>query len=105
MKTFPDNPNLDHLRQQAKDLLAGLRDADPAATLAQAQALLAEQYGFGSWTDLKREVDRRQGSAEVADPALARELADRYGLGAVTGGMRSVAPVDEMGRRCVVTAR
>lgn len=22
MKTLPDNPNLDHLRQQAKDLLA-----------------------------------------------------------------------------------
>jgi hypothetical protein len=29
MKTLPDNPNLDHLRRQAKDLLAGLRDSDP----------------------------------------------------------------------------
>jgi Ser/Thr protein kinase RdoA (MazF antagonist) len=99
VKTFPDNPNLDHLRQQAKDLLAGLRDADAGATLAQAQALLAEQYGFASWTDLKGEVDRGQGSAAIADPALARELADRYGLGEVTGDLRSLAPPDEMGRR------
>jgi hypothetical protein len=106
VKTLPDNPNLDHLRQQAKDLLAGLRDADAGATLAQAQALLAEQYGFPDWTDLKHEVDRRQDSADVADPALARELADRYGLGEVTGEMRSVAPPDEMGRRwTLVTAR
>jgi hypothetical protein len=29
MKTLPDNPNLDHLRRQAKDLLAGLRDSRP----------------------------------------------------------------------------
>jgi hypothetical protein len=61
MKMLPDNPNLDHLRRQAKDLLAGLRDSDPHASLADAQASLAEQYGFRTWTDLKAEVDRRQG--------------------------------------------
>jgi hypothetical protein len=80
VKTLPDNPDLDHLRQQAKGMLAG-------------------QYGFPNWTDLNSEVDRRQDTADVADPALARELAGRYGLGAVTGEMRSVAPADEMGRR------
>jgi hypothetical protein len=58
VKTLPDSPSLDHLRNQAKDLLAGLRDSDPGATLAHAQASLAEQYGFRSWTDLKAEVDR-----------------------------------------------
>jgi hypothetical protein len=99
MKTLPDNPNLDHLRRQAKDLLAGLRDADPDAGLAEAQACLAGQYGFRTWADLKAEVDRRQGSADVADPALARQLADRFGLGEVTGEMRSVARPDESGRR------
>ncbi|MDG4770364.1 hypothetical protein [Solwaraspora sp. WMMD792] len=36
MKTLSDNPHLDHLRQQAKDLLAGLREADPSVTLADA---------------------------------------------------------------------
>ena len=73
VKTLPDNPNpnLDHLRQQAKDLLAGLRDGDPAASLAGAQASLAEQYGFRTWTELKAEVERRCGQADVADSALA----------------------------------
>lgn len=99
MKTLPDNPNLDHLRQQAKDLLAGLRDADPTATLTQAQAALAEQYGFRTWTDLKAEVDRLRGQADVADPALARAIASRYGLGEVVGEMRSVARADDTGRR------
>ena len=99
MKTLPDNPNLDHLRRQAKDLLAGLRDSDPNASLADAQASLAEQYGFRTWTDLKAEVDGRQGQADVADPALAREIASRFGLGEVTGPMRSMSRPDEMGRR------
>jgi hypothetical protein len=99
VKTLPDNPNLDHLRQQAKDLLAGLRDSDPTASLADAQASLAEQYGFRSWTDLKAEVDRARGSAAVADPALARAIAEQYGLGGVTGEMRSVARPDESGRQ------
>lgn len=99
MKTLPDNPHLDHLRQQAKDLLAGLRDSEPGASLAQAQASLAEQYGFGSWTDLKAEVDRARGQADVADRALARAVAAGYGLGEVTGEMRSLARADETGRR------
>ena len=99
MKTLPDNPNLDHLRRQAKDLLAGLRDSDPGASLADAQASIAEQYGFRTWTELKAEVDRRQGHADVADPALARQLAGRFGLGEVMGPMRSMARPDEIGRR------
>jgi aminoglycoside phosphotransferase (APT) family kinase protein len=99
MKTLPDNPHLDHLRRQARDLLAGLRDSRPQATLAEAQASLAEQYGFRTWTDLKAEVDRRQGRAEVADPALARQIAARFVLGRVTGDMRSMARPDEVGRR------
>lgn len=101
MKTLPDSPDLTHLRRQAKDLLAGLRDADPAATLAAAQASLARQYGFRDWPGLKAEVERRAGagSADTADPELARELAQRFDLGTVTGAMRSVARADEAGRR------
>ena len=98
MKTLPDNAHLDHLRRQAKDLLAGLRDTDPAATLADAQASIAEQYGFRTWTDLKDEVDRRRGS-DTADPALAKDIAARFGLGTVTGAMTSVTRPDEAGRR------
>jgi len=99
MKTLPDNPNLDHLRRQAKDLLAGLRDSDPDASLATAQTSLAEQYGFRTWTDLKAEVDRRQGRGDLADPALARQVTERFELGEVTGAMRSVSRPDEIGRR------
>ncbi|HXM58391.1 MAG TPA: HEAT repeat domain-containing protein [Candidatus Dormibacteraeota bacterium] len=61
MKTLPRRPNLDHLRQQAKDLLAELRGtaAEPdALRLHHAQRLLAEQYGLGSWPELKRHVER-----------------------------------------------
>jgi Ser/Thr protein kinase RdoA (MazF antagonist) len=99
VKTLPDNPNADHLRQQAKDLLAGLRDSEPGATLSDAQASLAEQYGFRTWTELRAEVDRRRGQADVADHALACAVAERYGLGEVTGKMRSVVRADESGRQ------
>ncbi|MEV4319926.1 phosphotransferase [Actinocrispum sp. NPDC049592] len=99
MKTLPDNPHLDHLRRQAKDLLAGLRDSDPAASLADAQASLAEQYGFRTWAELKAEVDRLQGGAETADPTLAAQIAARFELGAPTGPMRSLSRPDEIGRR------
>lgn len=99
MKILPDNPDIAHLRQQAKDLLAGLRDTDPAATLAAAQRSLARQYGFPTWTGLKAEVDRVRGRADVADPALARAVADAFDLGDVTGAMRSIARPDDMGRQ------
>lgn len=99
MRTLPDNPNIDHLRQQAKDLLVGLRDAGPTASLADAQALLAQQYGFRAWTDLKAEVDRRRGRADIIDHHLTRAVADRYGLGDPIAPMRSVARADEIGRR------
>src|SRR5262249_60149913 len=101
MNILPDTPNLGHLRRQAKGLRPGLRDSDPHASLADAQAMLAEQYGFRTWTDLKAEVDRRQGQADIADPALAGEIASRFGLGEGIGPMRSVSRPDESDRRWV----
>ncbi|HEY3060584.1 MAG TPA: phosphotransferase [Chloroflexota bacterium] len=95
MRTLPDNPNLDHLRQQAKDLLAGLRDAEPRTSLTAAQTALAQQYGFPRWADLKAEVDRRHGTADLAD---GNAIAARYRLGNASGSMRSVARADEIGR-------
>ena len=103
MKTLPDNPDIGHLKQQAKDLLTGLRDSDPATSLATAQKALATQYGFRTWTELKAEVDRTRGRADVADPELARALADRFDLGTVTGPMRSLARQDESGRTWSLT--
>lgn len=66
VKALPERPNLDHLRQQAKDLLAQLRASNPETPLASAQTLLAEQYGFRTWPDLKAEVDRRRGEREAS---------------------------------------
>jgi len=103
VKTLPDDPSLDHLRRQAKDLLAGLRAADPAAGLADAQAALARRYGFRDWPQLKAEVDRRAGTADVADGDLAREVAAAFGLGVVTGPMRSLARADDAGRPWMLT--
>ena len=59
MRDLPDSASLDHLRRQAKDQPAVLRRTKPGATLTDAQASVAQQYGFGSWTELKTEVERR----------------------------------------------
>jgi ankyrin repeat protein len=71
--SLPDRPNLDHLRQQARDLQAAVRahdstavqriaefypGADPAEfTLSLAQVVVARGYGFPSWPRLKRYVE------------------------------------------------
>src|SRR5688500_3248091 len=80
-KTLPARPNLDHLRAQAKPLLADLRDGKTSAAqtfirhlpaarrmtaggvrragfrLADAQSAIARQSGFDSWPSLARHVD------------------------------------------------
>ncbi|WP_152364260.1 glyoxalase superfamily protein [Microlunatus speluncae] len=88
MRNLPDRPNLDHLRQQAKELRVGLKPRHPDLTLSEAQALLAEEYGFRSWPDLKAEVDRRRTDDRVAPPELAAAVAVAFGLGRPTGPMR-----------------
>ena len=50
---LPVQPNLEHLKNQAKDLHAKLLQDDPAAQLADAQHALAREYGFASWPKLK----------------------------------------------------
>src|SRR5215210_689797 len=79
-KTLPARPNLDHLRTQAKRLLADLRDGRSSAVqtfikhlpaarrmtaaavrraglrLADAQSAIARQSGFDSWPSLARHV-------------------------------------------------
>ncbi len=52
-RPLPDNPNLRHLKDQAKDLLK----AGAAASLADAQLQIARLYGFASWPKLKAHVD------------------------------------------------
>lgn len=88
-RTLPSNPNLEHLKYQAKDLLrghagrlssvaqrirefhphfAGAPDAQIFAAplrLSDAQLTIAREYGFRSWTRLRAHVD---------SPALAERL-------------------------------
>jgi hypothetical protein len=81
-KSLPPRPNLDHLRQQAKALLAALDAGDkkaigtfrkhlPAAAkmtltqvrkagfrLADAQSAIARKTGFSNWPQLARHVEQ-----------------------------------------------
>jgi ankyrin repeat protein len=78
---LPPRPDLEHLKNQAKFLLQGFRNGDPAALarfqslggraatapkLADAQRLIARHYGFPSWPKLKARVT--QLNAAVATP-------------------------------------
>lgn len=91
IKQLPPNPNLDHLKRQAKDLLAALRETEPAATLASAQNMLAEEYTFRSWPELKSEVERRRSTPDPFESSVVSELADQFGLGAPHGDAAIVA--------------
>src|SRR6266545_3519964 len=52
-RQLPDNPNLRHLKDQAKDLLK----AGSADSITDAQFKIARLYGFPSWPKLKAHVD------------------------------------------------
>ena len=82
VRRLPSNPNLDHLKYQAKDLLKertartpgvaqrvrefhprfrGATDAeifDAPLSLSDAQLTIAREYGFPSWARLKRHIER-----------------------------------------------
>ena len=81
LRNLPSNPNLDHLKYQAKDLLNAHATRDSAAAsrirgahprfvdasdatifdselrLSDAQLIVAREYGFASWARLKAHVD------------------------------------------------
>ena len=69
-RILPDHPDLEHLKGQAKSLLRMLRDGDataaercrsvgaePGSRLADAQHVVAREYGFPSWSRLKAHVE------------------------------------------------
>ncbi len=58
-RALPANPNPDYLRKEAKARLHVLRTVSPGARLAEAQSVLAREYGFANWAQLKAEVERR----------------------------------------------
>ena len=91
---LPANPNLEHLRHQAKDILKAQRYGDAAGCqplrhlrqyaelseadllaarvkLKEAQLALALDYGFDSWEDMRKSVQSR-GATDVATLAAVR---------------------------------
>ena len=89
---LPDRPNLEHLKKQAKDLLRALQDGEAAAAerfrvlastspgegrvlkLADAQHVIAHEYGFATWAELKARVEAL---AKPFDPFEAMKAALR----------------------------
>jgi hypothetical protein len=55
-RELPSKPNLEHLRKQAK----ALQRSVPGRKLADAQQLLATDYGFASWAKVKSFILQQQ---------------------------------------------
>jgi ankyrin repeat protein len=72
-RKLPARPNLEHLRKEAKQRLKAMRAQDPAARLADAQLLIAREYGFASWRQLKAAIDHEE-RARVFAAARAGDL-------------------------------
>ncbi|MDK1389958.1 hypothetical protein QN224_32050 [Sinorhizobium sp. 8-89] len=115
MKSLPSRPDIDHLKRQAKDLLADFRRAapeavarfrnalplamgrDPAAIgglklrLHDAQSCIAREYGFESWADLRSYVDAsRANDSDLA--ALAAAFCGLVYAGDMAGGTNGARP-------------
>ena len=73
MPQLPARPNLEHLRNEAKQRLKTMRAQDAAVRLADAQRLVAREYVFARWRQLKAAVDR-QDRARVVDAVRAGDL-------------------------------
>lgn len=81
---LPPRANLEHLKNQARELLDGFRDRQPDAIerfrssgpprrpdkpqLADAQRVIAREYGFSSWMALREHVEK---SRHEPDPRAA----------------------------------
>jgi ATP-dependent Clp protease adapter protein ClpS len=61
VRALPAHPNLEHLKNEAKQRLRAMRADEPTAKLATAQLQVARDYGFASWRRLKSHVDESAG--------------------------------------------
>lgn len=91
-QSLPAKPSLVFLKKQAKDLLDAVRSGDPDAVkivaacfspaekigLAQVHLALAREYGFPSWSSLKRHVAKEESTVveSFIDAAIAGRLED-----------------------------
>ncbi|BBK39117.1 hypothetical protein STAQ_41950 [Allostella sp. ATCC 35155] len=115
MPRLPQRPDIDHLKRQAKALLARYRTRDPAAIarfrnalpaaagrdddavaaldlhLHDAQSCLAREHGFRSWSDLRSFVIARAARAGDHAGSVRAWLALVY-AGDIAGGMGRASP-------------
>lgn len=79
-RTLPPNPDLRHLKDQARDLLK----TGAALTLSEAQFKTALDYGFASWPKLKAYVDslslvgELKAAIDAEDLLLVKRLMTRH---------------------------
>src|SRR5262249_45396333 len=86
-QNLPDRPNLEHLKKQAKSLLHAARAKEPEAlqrlrilpappatevALHDAQSVIAREYGFKSWNELREHVEERTLSFAAAVDEFVR---------------------------------
>ncbi len=69
---LPNNPNLRHLRDEARDLVKG----GLAENLSQARHKVARRYGYASWPRLKAYVDSLTLTGELKAAIDANNLAE-----------------------------
>ena len=95
MPELPARPSLAQLQKQAKDLLRLHRAADPTAIarfdairqptgapiLADAQFVIAREYGFDTWAKLKHHIESLNPPSFDLYDALAHSLAAAYMAG------------------------
>jgi len=72
-RVLPSLPNSHHLRKQAKARLAAMKTKVPGARLADAQLILAREYGFPNWAALLAEVSLR-GQGPLGQRAHVRRV-------------------------------
>ena len=93
-RKLPPHPSFEQLRKQAKELLKDFHAGDAAAverfeavkpdavagetSLADAQFVLAREYGFDSWSQLKHHVESLPPAGFERYEQLARQLASAY---------------------------
>lgn len=93
MPDLPSRPSLSQIRKQAKSLRKSCSDADPEAlkrfrdhhpdvvartsiSLRDAQLVVAREYGYNSWADLKTKVESEAGK-EDHKTILARRIREQ----------------------------
>jgi hypothetical protein len=82
---LPSRPSLEQLRNEAQERLSTLRRTDSSVTLADAQRLVARDYGFNSWRRLVAHVSDLD--ARASQPRMSRLRS-----AAISASPRSVVP-------------